>query len=102
MRSRLLAVVGLCVVSLTGCGSIIVTHVHSRDILDRSRLGHSARQVRQIEKRSGVVQLRPHSLERAAQALGRWAGDDPDRLTLVAEAILDIRPRAQKGSRALL
>lgn len=95
MRLRLLAIVGLCVGSLTGCGSTIVTRIYSRDVLDRSRIGQSARQAWRIEKRAGIMVPGPPNLEETARALERWADDDSDRLALAAEALLDMRPRGQ-------
>jgi pimeloyl-ACP methyl ester carboxylesterase len=96
MRLRLLAVLGLCVLSLTGCGSTIVTRIYSRDVLDRVRLGQSARQAWRIEKRSGIAPPGPRSLEAAVQGLERWADGDPERLALAAEAVLDMRPRGSE------
>ena len=95
MRLRLSAVVGLCVLSLTGCGSTIVTRIYSRDVLDRSRIGQSARQAWQIEKRAGIALPGSRSLVETAQGLESWARDDSDRLALAAEALLDMRPRGQ-------
>ena len=92
MSFRQFTVVGLCVLSLTACGGTIVTRIHSRDILDRSRTTQSVRQAWRMEKRSGVAP-RTHSLEEAAKTLRQWAGDDSDRLTLAAQAVLDMRPR---------
>jgi len=86
------------VLSLTGCGSTIITRIHSRDVLNRSPLGQSERQAWRIEKRAGIASPRPRSLE-AAQALARWAGEDPDRLTLAAEALLDVRTRGSERIR---
>ena len=91
MSFRQLAVVGVCALSLTACGSTIVTRIHARDVLDRSRTTQSVRQAWRIEKRSGIAP-RTHSLEDAAKTLRRWAADDSGRLTLVAQAVLDMRP----------
>jgi pimeloyl-ACP methyl ester carboxylesterase len=91
MRLQLLAVIALCVVGLSGCGSTIGTRIYTRDVLDRSRIGQSARQAWRIEKRSGIGPS--SSFEEAAQALARWAGGDSDRLALAAEAVLDMRPK---------
>jgi hypothetical protein len=91
MRLRLLAVIGLFVMSLTGCGSAIVTRMSSHDVLDRSRIGQSGRLASRIEKRSGIRLL--GSFEEAAQGLARWADGDSDQLALAAEAILDMRPK---------
>jgi hypothetical protein len=97
MCIRLLAVVGLCVVGLTGGGSTVVTGIYSRDVLDRSRIGQSERQAWRIEKRSGITPAGPRNLEETAQALERWADGDPDRLALAAEAVLDMRPRGSES-----
>ena len=96
MRSRLLAIVGLCLVNLTGCGSTIVTRLHSRDVLHFFPARQSARQAWRIEKRSGIAPPRARSLQEAAHALARWANGDPERLTLAAEAVLDMRPRGSE------
>ena len=95
MRLRLLAVVGLCVLSLIGCGSTIVTRIYSRDVLDRSRIGQSARQAWRIEKRARITLPGSRSLEETAQGLERWARGDSGRLALAAEALLDMRPRGR-------
>jgi hypothetical protein len=97
MRLLLLALVGLCMVNLAGCGSTIVTRISSRNVLDRSHIGQSARQVSRTEKRSGISPS--GSLEDAAQALAHWADSDSDRLALAAEAVLGMRPRGSESVR---
>ena len=78
---------------LTGCGSTIVTRIHSRDVLVRSSIGHDEREALRIEKRAGIAPGWSRDFDAAAQDLARWAGADPDRLALAAEALLDAPAR---------
>ena len=92
-RSSLLSVALVYLLGLTGCGSTIVTCIHSRDVLVRSPIGQSARQALRIGKHAGIAPSKSRNPEAAAQALAQWAGQDPDRLTLAAEATLALRTR---------
>ena len=85
----------VCVLGLTGCGSTIVTRVHSRNVLVRSSVGSSERQAWRIEKSAGILP-KPRDLETDAHALLRWAGGDSDRLALAAEALLHTPARGSK------
>jgi hypothetical protein len=87
--SRLRAVAVICAMGVSGCGSTIVTRIHSRDVLVRSPIGHSERQAWRIEKQAGIAPAKRRDLEAVAQALVRWAGEDSSRLALAAEALLD-------------
>jgi hypothetical protein len=94
-RGFLLMVSAVCVLGLTGCGSTIVTRVHSRNVLVRSSVGSSERQAWRIEKSAGILP-KPRDLETDAHALLRWAGGDSDRLALAAEALLHTPARGSK------
>ena len=94
-RGFLLMVSAVCVLGLTGCGSTIVTRVHSRNVLVRSSVGSSERQAWRIEKSAGILP-KPRDLEAEAHALMRWAGGDSDRLALAAEALLHTPARGSK------
>ncbi len=92
-RSHLAVAVAICVVGLTGCGSTIVTRIHPRDVLVRSSIGQDERKAWRIEKRAGIAPGRARDFGTTAQDLARWAGADPDRLALAAEALLDTPAR---------
>ncbi|HEY5813366.1 MAG TPA: alpha/beta fold hydrolase [Terrimicrobiaceae bacterium] len=92
-RARLRGLVAVFLLSLTGCGSTIVTRIHSRDVLARYHISQSERQALRMERRAGLAPPRLRSPEAEAQALAQWAGQDSNRLTIAAEATLQLRVR---------
>ncbi|HEY5954088.1 MAG TPA: hypothetical protein VIT18_06975 [Terrimicrobiaceae bacterium] len=92
-RRSHLVVVAICALGLTGCGSTIVTRVHSRDVLARPFIPQSERKAWRIEKRAGIAPGRVRDSDGSARELALWAGNDPGRLTLAAGALLAIPAR---------
>ncbi len=90
MTLRLLAI-AFCVVSVGGCGSTIVTRIHSRDVVFGFPIPRSEKQARRLEKQFKIVGAKPAEREASVQALVRWAGVDSERLALAAEALLQAR-----------
>jgi hypothetical protein len=87
-RSRLLALA--TVYLLTAC-STIVTRIHSRDVLVRAPLNPNERHSTWIEEHAGIAPPKSRSAEATARSLAHWAGQDPYRLTLAAQDVLELR-----------
>ncbi|HEY5812477.1 MAG TPA: hypothetical protein VIT23_07480, partial [Terrimicrobiaceae bacterium] len=53
-RARLRGLVAVFLLSLTGCGSTIVTRIHSRDVLARYHISQSERRALRVDRRAGL------------------------------------------------
>jgi pimeloyl-ACP methyl ester carboxylesterase len=93
--SRLIAI-ALCVVSLAGCGSTIVTRIYSRDVVASVLIDRKERSERRIEGEPRMLRAKPGGWEASAQALLQWAGQDSERLALAAESLLRVRARGSQ------
>jgi pimeloyl-ACP methyl ester carboxylesterase len=91
-----LVAVAICAIGLAGCGSTIVTRVHSRDILVRSPITQSEKRAWRGEERAGLGSKKWRTPEAAAQALARWAAANPARLALAAAELLDVRAKSSE------
>jgi hypothetical protein len=85
--ARLVAT-ALCVAGLVGCGSTIVTRIHTRDVVLSFPIDKRENQARRLEKQLKISPTKPSDWGASAAALVRWAGADPERLTLAAESML--------------
>ena len=85
-----------CVAGLVGCGSTIVTRVHTRDVLLGFPIDRKENQARRLEKELKMSPTKPGGWEASGSALVRWAGADAERLTLAAESLLLARARGSQ------
>jgi hypothetical protein len=92
--TRLIAT-ALCVAALVGCGSTIVTRLHTRDVVLSFPIDKE-NQARRLEKELKMSPTEPGGWGKSASALVRWAGADAERLTLAAESLLLARARGSQ------
>jgi len=85
----------VCVVGLAGCGSTIVTRLHTRDVVLSFPIDKE-NQARRLEKELKMSPTEPGGWGASASALVRWAGADAERLTLAAESLLLARARGSQ------
>jgi pimeloyl-ACP methyl ester carboxylesterase len=85
--ARLIAT-ALCVAGLSGCGSTIVTRIHTRDVILSFPIDKRENQARRLEKQLKILPTKPGDRQASAAALVHWAGADAERLTLAAESLL--------------
>jgi Alpha/beta hydrolase family len=93
--ARLVAT-AMCVAGLAGCGSTIVTRIHTRDVVLSFPIDKRENQARRLEKRLKISPTQPGEWPASAGALLRWTGTDAERLTLAAEAMLLERARGSQ------
>ena len=93
--ARLIATAS-CVAGLLGCGSTIVTRIHTRDVVLSFPIDKRENQARRLEKELKISPTKPGGWEASAPALVRWAGADAERLTLAAESLLLARARGSQ------
>ena len=93
--ARLIATAS-CVAGLLGCGSTIVTRIHTRDVVVSFPIDKRENQARRLEKQLKILPARPGDSQASAAALVHWAGADADRLTLAAESLLLARARGSQ------
>ena len=93
--ARLIAT-ALCVAGLGGCGSTIVTRIHTRDVVLSFPIDKRENQARRLEKKLKILPTKPADWGASAAPLVRWAGADAERLTLAAESLLLAHPRGSQ------
>ena len=91
-----LVVTASCVLSLGGCGSTIVTRIHSRDVVRSLPIDKRENQARRLEKQLEILPTKSGDWRASAAALVLWAGRDAERLTLAAESLLLAHARGSR------
>ena len=93
--ARLIAT-ALCLAGLAGCGSTIVTRIHTRDVVLSFPIDKRENQARRLEKQLKILPTKPGDRQASAAALVLWAGADAERLTLAAESLLLVHARGSQ------